>query len=496
MLAAIATLATAARVSAEARPRYRGSIEGTLLGAPVTLDPALAQTHAEVVCAELLFDTLYDLGPDGAVRPRLATALPEIVEGKARIPLREGVLFADGTPVLPADVAASIERLRGGPSRWISASISSVRVDGSTIELALKAATPELATLLALPQAAITKGGKPPGGATRPDDRVVGTGPFVVDSFEGRSRRILLRANEMHFAGRPYVDSLVLRWYDTADAEARQFEKGDAQLSARGPAAFAGAQPKYRAADLEGPAAVLVYVGFGRTHMDVTSERAFRRALDRALSRGAMSSIGAGERVIPSRMPVPVEAGGAALPAWSRAGDLDAARRSLADAATRVKALDATRVGSLVLEILVEDTRPDDREIAERVALALTKLGIKSSITAVPAATMRDRVRRGDCDLWIGQLAAPVTSSLAWWGVSFAAGGDSWAEQQLTAGTIALGPATAAFEDRLPILPLAFRAVRLWHRSDLRGLRFDAAARPHLDDMFLFGEPVRTKAKP
>ena len=91
-------------------------------------------------------------------------------------------------------------------------------------------------------------------------------------------------------------------------------------------------------------------------------------------------------------------------------------------------------------------------------------------ITAVPAATLRDRVKKGDCDLWIGQLAAPVNAASAWWGAAFAAGADTWAEQRLAAGAIDNAAAERAFADRLPIVPLLFRAVRMWHRSDVRGL--------------------------
>ena len=68
-------------------------------------------------------------------------------------------------------------------------------------------------------------------------------------------------------------------------------------------------------------------------------------------------------------------------------------------------------------------------------------------------------------------------------------------------GEIRVDGATAAkvFAEHLPIVPLMFRAVRLWHRTDVRGLGFDASGRPDLADVFLFGEPVRSvpsKGKP
>jgi peptide/nickel transport system substrate-binding protein len=476
----------AADARAESRPRYGGSVEGSLLGAPVTLDPALAQTHAELTSADLVFDTLYRVGTDGVVVPHLATALPSIGKDHVRIPIRKDVLFHDGSPLVAADVVASLERVRTTPARWTLAAISSIKADGDlAIEIVLKAPQADLAMMLALPATAVTKGGRAVG------EKPVGTGAFSVETLDRKAKKLVLRAFDDHFAGRPYLDRLVLRWYDTPDGEARQYETGRAQLSARGVAAFTTARPKYKANDIEGPAALLVFIGFGRKHGDVTAERKFRRALDHALSRAQFTSVSSGERVRPTRLPVPIEAGGPSLATAATTGDLVAAKAALAEAAARVKSLAPAQIGKLTLEVLYEDTRPDDRQVAERVAYALTKLGIKSVITAVPAPTLRDRVRRGDCDLWIGQLGAPVTSSTAWWGGAFAAGGDLWAEQRLANGAIDQAEAVKVFDERLPILPLVFRAVRVWHRTDVRGLSFDATGRPDLADLFYSGDPAK-----
>lgn len=288
----------------------------------------------------------------------------------------------------------------------------------------------------------------------------------------------------------------MLRWYDTPDGEARRFETGTSQISARGVAAFAGAQPTYRADDVEGPASLLVFVGFGRAHPDIAADRGFRHALDLALARGALTAVGSGERVVATRAPVPVEAGATALPTAGRAADPDAARAQLATAQQRVPSLAADKLAALRLEILVEDSRPDDREIAESVVLALDRLGITAAITAVPAATLRERAGKGTCDLWIGQLAQPVTSAVSWWGAAFAAGGDDWADKQLVTGALDGALAGKTFADHLPIVPLMFRAVRIWHRTDVRGLGFDATGRLGFADLFVFGEPAKSRSKP
>ena len=465
LLVALASLA-----HAESRPHYGGTVEASLLGAPLLLDPVSAQTHAEITVVDLVFDTLYRVGIDGIVQSRLALGHPVLDAAKttARIAIRRGVRFHDGTELTAADVIASLERAHGS---WPLAPILAMRVESDVLVVTLRAPTADLATLLALPQLAISKGG------------TIGTGPFAIEARDPAKNRLVLRAFDDYFAGRPYLDQLVLHWYDTPDGEARQFETGAAQLSARGVAAFAGAQPKYKADDVEGPAALLVYAGWGRAHEAITKDARFRRALDLALARGALTTIGAGERIVPTRLPWPVEAGAPVLDTVGKAGDVDGAKQALAGLA----------VGATKLEILVEATRPDDREIAERVARALDNLGVGATITALPADKLRERVGTGTCDLYIGQLAEPVTDVVAWWGGAFAAGGDDYVAQKLALGPLDLAAAGKAFAARLPIVPLMFRAVRIWHRTDVRGLGFDATGRPDLASLFLHGAPLPSR---
>jgi peptide/nickel transport system substrate-binding protein len=474
----VALLASTAQ--AELRPRYGGTIEVTLLGAPASFDPVAAKTHAEVTVIGMVFDTLYVLGPDGAPRPHLAMAAPVFDEKRttARIELRKNVVFQDGTAVTAQDVAASLDRARTS-LRYALPIVTAVRAEGDAIELSLAAPPSDLALLLALPQLSITKGGKAPGA------KVIGSGPFGVEQADLAHHRLALRAFDNHFAGRPYVDHLELRWYDTPDSEARRFQTGNAHTSTRGVSAFAGGTPTFVAHEVAGPATVLVYLGFGTAHA-FDREPAFHRAIDLALARGAFASIGSGEQVLPTRTPVP---GAAPLDGTGKTGDLDQARAALAEAAKHAPEL----AHAVRLEILVEDTRPDDRDIAERVGVALDKLGIAWSVTQLPATTLRERVAAGKADVWIGQLAEPVSAPAIWWGAAFAAGGDDWPVSALQTNALDLDAAAKAFAERAPIVPLLFRSVRMWYRGDVHGIAFDAIGRPCFADAFVFGSPVRSK---
>jgi MarR-like DNA-binding transcriptional regulator SgrR of sgrS sRNA len=352
----------------------------------------------------------------------------------------------------------------------------------------LRAPVPDLATQLSLPQTAIVKGGKPVG------EKPAGSGPYLVESFDKTRKKLQLRAFDEHVLGRPYVDALILTWYDTTDAEARRFETGKAHVSARGAGAFAGSKPAFRISSVDGPPSILAFIGFGRAHQDITDDKSFRRALDLALARGGLAAINAGERVVPTRSPSPVEAGGRALDAVGRASDTAAAQAQLAIAARRVPALAAAKLPSVRLEILVEDTRPDDREIAERVVLALDKLGISATIVPLTSHAMRDRVAKGTCDLWIGQLAEPLAMAPTWWAAAFALGNDDWPVAQMQAGSLDVAVADREFAARLPIVPLMFRSVRMWHPTNLHGLGFDTSGRPSYADIHVFGPLASGKA--
>ena len=488
---AVAGVATA---DAETRPAYSGKVEGWLLGAPATFDPAAAQSHAEVTIAELAFDTLYEIGLAGDIEPHLAIGPPELDATKllAKIAIRKGVKFHDGTTLTPADVAGSLVRARNGAGRWALAPIAQVKPAGDSIEITLTAAV-DVATLLALAPAAIARPGRAPGA------RPIGTGPFEIEAYDpGADGKLVLKAFEQHFAGRAYVDRLTLRWSDKPDAEPTRFQTDQSQLSARGVAAFAAGQPKFVSNFVIGPKSLLLFIGFGRKHAAVTGDVAFRRALDLALDRGALAtSVNRGEQVLPAGEPVPVEAGGARPSGAVSHGDLAQAKAALAIAATRVAALAPANLPQLALEISYEETRPDDREIAERVERALDKLGITATLRGVPAAELRDRAARGTTDLWIGQLVAPVRSetSWPWWSAAFAIAGSNWASTKLAAGELARPSGHAAaqreFATAKPIIPIMFRGIKMWHRGDIRGLRFDATGRPCFAELFVFGHPTK-----
>jgi peptide/nickel transport system substrate-binding protein len=468
--ALLAALLLPGTALAEGRPRYGGSVTGTLLGRPASLDPLRARGHAEVTVAGLVFDTLYRLTPTGA-EPHLAAGPPvALADGTLRIDLLPGVRFHDGRLLAAVDVAASLERARRAAG--LLAPIAAVAMAGDAIVVTLRRPCPELAALLAAPATSVTPLGEPPGA------RPIGSGPFAFVALDERAGELRLTAHPDHFAGRPYLDALRLRWFVAADGEARAYESGQLDLSQRGAIAFAGHQPKNPTRSLDGPPRLLVYLGFGRAHRDVLADPALRRAVHRSIHRAGLSGIGSGEVVLPSHTPLAPPLG-RPTPA-QLAADPAGARAALAQAVDGLGPL----VG-LKLELIVDASRPDDREVGEKVVAALYRLGLTATIRALAPAELAARVARGDCDLYVGHLAAPTLEPGATWLAAFAVGRDEWAAHRIAELPLDGGRMRARFLERLPIIALFHRAIRVHHRADLRGVGFDPIGRLGHADLFL-----------
>ncbi|MEB3303942.1 MAG: ABC transporter substrate-binding protein [Cyanobacteriota bacterium] len=161
-----------------------------------SLDPAKASRIGEQQLLSAIGDPLYAIAADGRLEPRLATALPQLSpDGRlARIPLRRGVRFHDGTPFDAAAMVFSLNRFLafGTLSYQLSDRVSAIRArDPHTLELELKrpfAPLPQLLSSIVLtpvsPTAYRTYAKKPL------PERFVGTGPYKLTFFGGQQLRL------------------------------------------------------------------------------------------------------------------------------------------------------------------------------------------------------------------------------------------------------------------------------------------------------------------
>ncbi|WP_138497472.1 ABC transporter substrate-binding protein [Nostoc sp. PA-18-2419] len=164
---------------------------------PRTLDPADAYELASLGLVFNMSDRLYTYEPGSTqIKPQLATALPKVSQDGLTytIPLRQGVVFHDGTRFNAQAMAFTIQRFiqnKGKPSFLLGDIVDSVKTTGE-YELSIKLKKPFAAfpSLLAFPGvcAVSPKAYKIGAGEFKPNI-FVGTGPYKLAQYGTDSLR-------------------------------------------------------------------------------------------------------------------------------------------------------------------------------------------------------------------------------------------------------------------------------------------------------------------
>ncbi|MBD1889004.1 ABC transporter substrate-binding protein [Coleofasciculus sp. FACHB-SPT9] len=165
---------------------------------PRTMDPADNYELAAVYLLYNLSDRLYtyELGST-QLKPQLATAMPKVSPDGLTytIPVRQGVVFHDGTPFNAKAMEFSLQRFienKGKPSFLLGDAVDSVKATGD-YELTIKLKKPFAAfpALLAFSGAAAVspKAYEIGAGKFKPNT-FVGTGPYKLAQFSSESQRL------------------------------------------------------------------------------------------------------------------------------------------------------------------------------------------------------------------------------------------------------------------------------------------------------------------
>jgi ABC-type transport system substrate-binding protein len=358
-----------ALAQAETRPQYGGTLHVAMRAAPITLDPAdrSQDSFGGRSVTSLLFDTLVVMDDSGHAKPGLAEAW-QSSRGNQRweFRLRQGVKFADGTP-LTGDVAAA--SLRAANPGW------NVSSSGSSVVIEQEVADPEILAELALPRNAITK---------KDTGDVVGTGPFRVVDWQA-GKKLTVASNEEYWRGRPFVDEIEIEMGRSFRDQMTAFELRKDDLIEVAPEQTHRFLHEERGLTTSARIELLALV-FSR---DATSvpEKALRQALALSVERGSIRSVllqGAGEPT-GSLLPTWISGYGFVFPTQT---DLQKAKQLRAE------------VRSLVNWTIGYDSNdPLSRLVAERVALNAKDAGLSlqpSSGSATDLRVMRIALASGD----------------------------------------------------------------------------------------------------
>ena len=198
-----------------AGPRSGGTlVVATTVEAP-SLEPHLEAADARTRRTVLLYETLVWMDNDLKPQPRLAEEWEQVDDTTFVFKLRRGVTFHNGKELDGEDVKYSYLRLIdpevGSPGRGDLAMVESIDVlDKYTVRFRLK--YPHAAFLAAIGgrySAVIPVDSAPTGQELQ--FSALGTGPFMVESWE-RNQRLVLKKNPNYWqSGKPYLDQLVIQ---------------------------------------------------------------------------------------------------------------------------------------------------------------------------------------------------------------------------------------------------------------------------------------------
>jgi peptide/nickel transport system substrate-binding protein len=222
------------------RPLSGGAYVEGVVGAPQQLNPLVSDPARDPVAADiraLLFDGLMRIGPDGLPEPALAESWEVDDAGVVyTFTIRGDVRWHDGTPLTVDDALFTLRAIQnrgfaGDPSIsaiWRDILVDRVGERGIRCKLAAPFAPfLSLATFPLLP-AHLLAGLPPEQWHTAPFSlKPIGTGPYRLAEIDGQ--HALLSANPGYFGGRPFVDSIDLRFFANPQAARSALTRGEIQ---------------------------------------------------------------------------------------------------------------------------------------------------------------------------------------------------------------------------------------------------------------------------
>lgn len=219
--------------------RPGGELRVALAEEPDLLDPTLARTLVGRIVFVSICEKLYDVDADLNLVPQLAAEMPELSEDglSMTIPIREGVLFADGTPLDAEAVKISLDRhreLEGSARAGELSSVDSVEVvDESTVQITLTAPFAPLTSVLAdrsgmiMSPTALDEKGEDFG--TDP----VCVGPFRFSDRVAQDRIEVVKDPNYYDAENVYLDQVTYRIIADTTTRFNNLRSGDVEVLER-----------------------------------------------------------------------------------------------------------------------------------------------------------------------------------------------------------------------------------------------------------------------
>ena len=394
-------------------PASGGTLTYGRLAAANDLDLHTQITSNNAFAIDKIFETLVSFDENGKIIDWLADSHEISDDGLTyTFTLRDGLQFSDGTDVSPSDVKFSLERNieKQGPL-VLTAPIASIDTDDEAGTVAITLSEPYTPFLSEL--TSFSAGVMPQdfGGATEEAffEAPVGTGPFVVDTWD-KAGDLTFAKNEHYWQdGKPAIDTLVYAFVADDNQLLQRLSAGQIDAIETVPAANAAEVDSNPATQLFTGSSWAIEQVFFNTERPEFADRHVRRAIAHALDLDGITqatTFGTAEpasSLIPSSIEYSASDVNDGKPVLEY--DVEAAKAELAESAYP-EGFEAT--------LLIASGNASRAQIAQIVQESLAKIGITIEIEQIDLAAFRERFKAFDYDFMLnsGQSDAPDPNGL------------------------------------------------------------------------------------
>lgn len=207
---------------------------------PTTLDPAAAWDNSWELFRNV-FQTLVSF-PTGSTTPQTDAADCKFTDTSSRIfecKLLDGLKFSNGHKLDAEAVRHSIERIRtinhkGGPNGMLGSLDKIETVGDRTVVFRLSKSDATFPFVLATPAMSLVDPAEYPADKLRTDGKLVGSGPYVLDSYtERKTAELTKNPTYKGFADRKN-GGVTIRYFDESDAMVAALRKDEIDATYRG----------------------------------------------------------------------------------------------------------------------------------------------------------------------------------------------------------------------------------------------------------------------
>lgn len=372
------------------------------LAAIDSFDPAAASpaSAAEILLADLLYDTLAVIDDTGVAQPGLASFSANADLTVWRFELDREATFADGTAVTADDVAFSLERVLAGGRGSLPAirleRVAGISTSGSTtIDISLTEPSAVLPELLASPLYAITAREAIERASAGGDPTPLASGDYVA-TYDGADQVLLARRS----GSGPSAISVDL--FPDEDAALDAFLAGDLDWT------VAPADRVGEASEVAGSAGLVPFQGGLMLGVDPVvaplDDPGLRRAIALAVDRQAIVDTVFGPTAQPAR---------GLIPAGVSGGTGTGCRGVCGPSRSEAEQLVATALPAgqdQPLRLLVDDSA-SMQAVAASIERQLTAIGLDIEVVSLPVETYEGLIATGQQQLfvygWLGVARSP-----------------------------------------------------------------------------------------